>query len=181
MKKMHTLLLGVLPILLLLVTCGQDTPTSVSQTGEKDSIALPGYSLLKKGAKPSVFAMLDDFATETTGASGSGSVKVRKRSVQIKVKAKNLLAKHAYELNVTIGPDGSFPPSTFVTFGPVTSKKKGKVKFKEDLDLVGLFGPGTYRLDFFITHDHSTGTGEFLGLDRDPLLRCAPFTEVTVK
>ncbi len=177
MKKMHTLLLGVLPILLLLVTCGQDTPTSVSQTGEKDSTALPG-SLLKKGAK---FAMLDDFAIEKTGASGSGSVKVRKRSVQIKVKAKNLLAKQAYELNVTIGPDGSFPPSAFVTFGPVTSKKKGKVKFKEDLDLVGLFGPGTYRLDFFITHDHSTGTGVFLGLNRDPLLRCAPFTVVTVK
>ncbi len=33
MKKMHILLLGVLPILLLLVTCGQDTPTSVSPSG----------------------------------------------------------------------------------------------------------------------------------------------------
>jgi len=32
MKKMHILLLGVLPILLLLVTCGQDTPT---RGGEK--------------------------------------------------------------------------------------------------------------------------------------------------
>ncbi len=38
MKKMHILLLGVLPILLLLVTCGKDTPTSVSPTGVDQTV-----------------------------------------------------------------------------------------------------------------------------------------------
>ncbi len=46
MKKMHILLLGVLPILLLLVTCGQDTPTSVSPSGvDQTEININKYKL----------------------------------------------------------------------------------------------------------------------------------------
>ncbi len=170
---MHKLLTLGLASLFLVVTGCQDTNTTGPLAG-------PDFHAMGAGDGLFEFDMLDDFATETTGASGFGIVKVRRSSVRVAVKAKGLLPHHAYELNVTIGPGGSFPPSTFVTFGPLTSDNHGTVEFREDLDLVGLFGPGTYRLDFFVTHDHSTGTGDFLGLDRDPLLRCAPFTTVTV-
>ena len=40
MKKMHILLLGVLPILLLLVTCGQDNSTSVSPSAVQTELTL---------------------------------------------------------------------------------------------------------------------------------------------
>jgi hypothetical protein len=40
MKKMHILLLGALPILLLLVSCGQDTPTSVSSLNVQPELTL---------------------------------------------------------------------------------------------------------------------------------------------
>ena len=40
MKKMHILFIGVLPILLLLVTCAQDTPTSVSPSAVQTEITL---------------------------------------------------------------------------------------------------------------------------------------------
>ena len=152
-------------------------------TGPPDkSLGLPGPDFHAVGAGHghlSSFAMLDDFAVEMTGAKGRGKADLDHSSVQINVKAKGLLPNTDYELNVTIGPGPSFPPSTFVTF-TATSDKKGSVGFKDDLDLAG-FGPGTHRLDFFVTHDHSTGTGVVFGLfDRDLLLRCAPATFVTI-
>ncbi len=137
------------------------------------------------------FAMLDDFATEQTGASGSGVSSVHKDSVRIKVKAEGLLPRHQYEMKVTIGDEG-VPPvmgdPIFVTCGPERSNRRGKAQFRCELDLVDITGaPGTYRLDFFVTHNHATGlgaagNGEILSgvLDRDPLLRCAPASTHTV-
>ncbi len=152
--------------LFLVVTGCQDTTTTGPLAGPEFHAVGAGHGHL------SSFAMLDDFAVET-GASGSGKTKVRHSSVRVNVNAKGLLPNTDYELNITI----DF--GSFVTF-KATSNKEGKIKFREDLDLVGL-APGTYRLDFFVTHDHSTGTGVAFGLfDRDLLLRCAPFTEVNI-
>ena len=118
--------------------------------------------------------MVDDFAVED-GASGSGKTRVRHSSVLVSVKAKGLLPNHPYELNVTIGP----APAGFSSFVTITatSDKKGKIRFRGDVPLA----PGTHRLDFFVTHNHSTGTGVAFGLlDRDLLLRCLPATVVTI-
>ena len=127
------------------------------------------------------FDMNDRFATEK-GASGSGEVEVDDGSVEIKVEAEGLEPNHKYELHVTI----DFDPDS-VIFGPVTSDDDGEIEFEEDLDLVALVGPGTYRLDFFVTHIHDTvagtvGVGEFITglLDRDPLLSCEPAAMVTI-
>ena len=166
---------------LVMAGCQRDT----TMTGLDENVGpLSGPSFLKAGKEK--FDMNDRFATET-GASGSGKVNVHDGSVKIKVKAKDLLPNHQYELKVSIGPGGDptlggfNPTGGVVTFGPVTSGKHGKIKFKVDLDLLGLLGPGLYRLDLFVTHTDPTvpgsgGVGEFLTtlLDRDPLLACEP-------
>ncbi len=134
------------------------------------------------------FDMNARFATEQTGASGSGEVEVDDGSVEIEVEVEGLLPNTPYELKVTIGEGGNadlggFDGGSFgiVTFGPVTSADDGEVEFEEDLDLLGLFGPGLYRLDFFVTHIGPTVAGSgVVGpiltgiLGRDPLLACEP-------
>ncbi len=175
MRKLMSL--GLASLFLAVTGC-QDTSTTGPLAPD------PAFHVGGAGHGSSSFAMLDDFAVET-GASGSGTADwgfppVQGSSVQISVDAEGLMANHDYELNVTIGRGNTFPPSSFVTF-TATSDSDGKIKFEEDLDLVSTLGPGTYRLDFFVTHDHSTGTGVVFGLfDRDLLLRCAPFTLVTI-
>ena len=149
--------LGLVVVLIVVVGC-QDTTTTLADG--------PGLSQ-KPETHEFEFAMLDDFAVETTGATGSGSTDVEGGSVEIEVKAAGLIPGHAYELNVTI----NF--ASLATFGPVTSTEDGEVEFKANISL----SVGAHRLDFFVTHDHPTGTGDFLGLglfDRDGLLRCAP-------
>jgi len=133
------------------------------------------------------FAMLADFATEQTGASGSGESEVDGDIVEIEVEAEGLLPYHQYEMKVTISPEGDLrpPPETdpiFVTCGWENSDSDGEVEFDCDLDLVQLRGPGIYRLDFFVTHIHATEPGKdgtpgvplSAIFERDPLLRCAP-------
>ncbi len=143
------------------------------------------------------FDMNDRFATED-GASGSGESEVDGDFVQIDVDAEGLLPHHQYEMKVTIGfcsaphifdcdaPVGG-PPPAIVTCGWENSDGHGDVEFDCDLDLVELLGPGTYRLDFFVTHIHPTvdgccGVGPLLTtvLDRDPLLACQPASVHTV-
>ncbi len=153
---------------------------------------------LAKDNQKQEFAMLDDFAAEN-GASGSGESSVSKGSVKIKVKAEGLLPRHQYEMKVIITtgrpPIVGLPPDAVVTCGPETSNRRGKARFKCDIDLVQLateqdflLMPGDeYRLDFFVTHIHPTdpagnpqggdpdpGVILPLVLDRDPLLRCSP-------
>ena len=170
---MHKLLTFGLASLFLVVTGCQDTPTTVPLDLD------PAFDVVGAGhGSLSSFDMSDDLATETTGASGSGKTRVQHSSVLVSVKAKGLLPNPDYELNVTI----DFDVALTVTF-TATSDKKGKIKFRGDLEL----DPGTHRLDFFVTHDHPTvpgsgEVGEFVTsvIDRDPLLRCIPFTEVTI-
>jgi len=122
---------------------------------------------LAKDNQKQKFAMLDDFAAET-GASGSGESSVSKGSVKIKIKAEGLRPHHQYELKVIITtgrpPIVGLPPDAVVTCGPETSNRRGKARFKCDIDLVQLateqgflLDPGDeYRLDFFVTHIHPT-------------------------
>ena len=123
----------------------------------------------------------------STGASGDGEVEADDGSVEIEVEAEGLLPNHAYELKVTIGLPGGFADFGFVTFGPVMSDDDGEIEFEEDLDLLGLQGPGTYRLDLFVTHPHAAGPGApGLGEDlvvllgSEALLACQPAPMVTV-
>ena len=182
MRKLLTL--GLASLFLVVTGC-QDTNTTGPLAGpdfhKGHGAGHPGRG--SDRANPAhhdnEFAMLDDFATETTGATGSGKARVGS-SVEVEVEAKGLIPGHEYELNVTIGPqpDGF---TSFVTFGPLIADEDGEVEFEEDLDLLSLLGPGTYRLDFFVTHTHPTIPDPLFGLlDRDLLLRCAPFITVTV-
>ena len=138
------------------------------------------------------FGMFTNFATEQTGASGSGESEVDGDFVEIEVDAEGLLPDHQYEMIVIINDElvapvfADFP--IFVTCGPESSDDDGEVEFECDLDLVDITGaPGTYRLDFFVTHNHATVPGDgFFGetltdiVNRDPLLRCGPASIHTV-
>ena len=62
MKKMHILLLGALPILLLFVTCAQDTPTSVSPSAVQTEM-----TLAKKAKKVGVVFFRDADVTTMGG------------------------------------------------------------------------------------------------------------------
>ena len=152
---MRKLLLLGLASLFLVVTGCQDTNTTGPLAGPSFAHAAASHDF--------GFDMNDRFATET-GASGSGQADVEGGSVEIEVKAEGLNPGHDYELNVTI----DF--ASFVTF-TATANADGEVEFEEVMALA----PGTYRLDFFVTHDHATGTGVVFGLfDRDLLLACQP-------
>ena len=156
--------------LFLVVTGCQDTNTTGPLGGPSFAHAAASHDF--------AFAMLDDFAVED-GASGSGQADVEGGSVEIEVKAGGLIPGHEYELNVTIGPFPPFPGgfASFVTFGPVTAQEDGEVEFEGVIALA----PGNHRLDLFVTHTHSTGTGVVFGLfDRDLLLRCAPAVFLTI-
>ena len=139
------------------------------------------------------FRMLEDFAAVETGASGSGESDVDGDFVEIEVEAEGLEPNHQYEMKVTItselrgnGTCCKGPVSAgvvdLVSCGWEDSDDGGEVEFECDLDLVELLGSGTYRLDFFVTHIHSTDLFSDLSivLDRDPLLRCAPASVHTV-
>ena len=135
------------------------------------------------------FDMNDRLATEK-GASGIGKTAVNGDSVEFEVKAEGLLPNQQYELRITFGTAG-LPPVpgnlAVVSCGPVTSIRNGDAKFRCDVDLVQLVGPGAYRLDLFITRIRPTvagsgATGIALSgvLGRDPLLACQPAPMVMV-
>jgi len=154
---------------------------------------------LAHGDQEQEFDMNDRFAT-AIGASGSGESEVDGDFVEVAVEAEGLLPHHQYEMKITIGacppdaisagqcdgPAGMFLP-VVVTCGWEESDSKGEVEFDCHLDLVELIGPGTYRLDWFVTHIHPTvpgmaGNGALLSdvLGRDPLLACQPASLHTV-
>ncbi len=158
---MHKLLTLGLASLFLVVTGCQDTNT----TGP-----LAGPSFHEVGVERFFFDMLDDFAVEMTGASGSGQVDVDDGTVEVEVEAEGLIPGDEYELNVTI----DF--ASVVTFGPVTADEDGEVEFEGDIPLA----PGTYRLDFFVTRP-TGNVADIPGLfDRDLLLACDPAVFLTI-
>ena len=185
MRKLLTL--GLASLFLVVTGC-QDTNTTGPLAGPDlhrgHGEGHPGRGSVR--ANPAhhdgEFVMLDDFATEKTGATGSGKARAG-GSVEVEVEAKGLIPGEEYELNVTIGPQ-PLGFTSFVTFGPVTADEDGEVEFEEVIAL----DPGMYRLDFFVTHTGPTvvGSGDdgvFITafIDRDPLLRCAPAVFLTVE
>ena len=167
MKKMHILLLGALPILLLFVTCAQDTPTSVSPSDDELT-----EITLAKNANIDVFDMNDRFSG--SGASGSGFVKVSNGKMDLRIHASGLTANHAYEVHVAVGVKdaacSTFAPDHVEVFS-VTIDNNGKFNFKRRGFDLGL-ASGQYRLDLLVVHapfDH----GGFV-------LACAPAPCVTI-
>ena len=78
-----------LSLMFLVVTgCGQDTTTK--------PVAGRGGSQMSQLSNPHdfEFAMLDDFAVETTGANGSGLTDVEGGSVEVEVEADGLIPGH---------------------------------------------------------------------------------------
>ena len=160
MKKMQILLLGLLPILLLFVTCAQDTPTSVSPSAVQTDITLA------KNSNIDAFDMNDRFSG--SGASGSGTVKVINGQMDLTIHARDLVTNTPYEVHVAVGGQNvacsTFAPDDVHIF-PVTSDKNGKFKFR----IVGFdlgLDPGEYRIDYVV--------------DANFVLACAPASCVTI-
>ena len=139
----------------------------------------------------------DRFAVQTTGARGEIEFDDDQEGSFIEIseiEVEDLLPDHAYEIWVTV----SDPATPFVLvipaqqFGPFVSDEDGELEV-EELE-VSVPGPGTYRVDVFLTHIHSTtcpsaGFGAFLcGLlgtvedpTRDILLACQPALIITLE
>jgi len=165
MKKMNILLL---PILLLLVACEQDTPTSVSSSAD-------GLTTITLAKNPNIdaFDMNDTFSSPQSFAKGNGFVKVIDGQMDLTIHARNLLTNHSYEVHVAIGAAddcSNFAPVD-VIICPVTSDSRGKFKFKivgVDLELVS---GSSYRLDYIVVR--VDGIGGFI-------LACEPASCVTI-
>lgn len=141
----------------------------------------------------------DRFAVQTTGAGGEIEFDDDQEGSFIEIseiEVEGLLPDHAYEIWVTVSPPG--PPFANVisaltaTFGPFVSDEDGELEV-EELE-VSVPDPGSYRVDVFLTHIHSTtcpSTG--LGADlcgllgtvadptRDVLLACQPALLITLE
>ncbi len=173
MKKMNILLL---PILLLLISCGQDTPTSVSPSADELT-----KITLAKNPNIDAFDMNDRFGDPPSGAKGNGTVKVIDGQMDLTIHARNLLTNHSYEVHVAVGMQNQdcsiFDPNTLARLDifPVTSDKNGKLNFK----IVGLnlgLASGQYRIDYVVVHaDH--GGGDHGGF----VLACEPASCVIIE
>ncbi|MEE8199322.1 MAG: hypothetical protein V3R48_06380, partial [Thermoplasmata archaeon] len=130
----------------------------------------------------------DRFAVETTGARGEVEWDAEQEGSFIvidEIEVEGLMANHPYEIWVTV----DFDPSLTATFGPFFSDEDGDLEI-EELE-VSVPGPGSYRLDVFLTHTHDTGdtSAVLLGLVgaiepftiRDILLACDPPVFVTLE
>ena len=178
MKNIHILLL---PILLLLVSCGLDTPTSVSPSGDE----LTETSLAKGPSNIDAFDMNDRLSVPKSGASGSGTVKVINGQMNLTIHARGLETDHAYEIHVVVGPkdnvNGCFCLTCFIPdeihVFPVKSDKNGKIKFKTGLKLNR--DSGEYRIDYVVIDDPEHAHAFCDGFDC-LLLACAPASCVTI-
>ncbi len=168
---MHILLLGLLPILLLFVTCARDTPSSVSPSAVQTDITLA------KNSNIDAFDMFDAFSG--SGAKGNGFVTVEDGVMDLTIHAGFLEADHDYEVHVAVGAAddcGNFAPVTVYEFD-ITTDKNGKFNFKELGFDLGLVASGSsYRLDYIVV-DPLDGP-EFVATDF--LLACAPASCVTI-
>ena len=180
MKKAHILSWSLLPISLLLVSCGQDTPTTISTSDD------PSFMRTLAAGGPTnidAFDMNDRFSD--SGAKGSGTARVKDGQLTLTIHARDLEADHPYEVHVIVGPEGreelvdDLADLIGVHIFSVTSDKNGKFEFKMDFDL-GL-DPGQYRLDYLVLHDLEAHAHE--GKDEFPdflVLACAPASFVTI-
>ena len=158
MKNIHILLL---PILLLLVSCGQDTPTSVSPSGDELT-----EITLAKNSNIDAFDMVDAFSG--SGASGNGFVKVIDGRMDLTIHARSLVPNTSYDVRVAVG--GQNVACNVINFVethifPVTSDKNGTFKFR----IVGFdlgLDPGQYRFDYVV--------------DANFVLACEPASCITI-
>ncbi len=168
MKTTHILSLSLLPVSLLLVSCGQDTPTSLSPSD------VPSFA---RSTNIDAFDMNDRFSG--SGAKGNGTAKVTDGQLNLTIHARKLIANHPYEVHLLVGPpndpDLNLAELTAHIF-PVTSDKHGKLRFKIVGFNLGLEpGSGSYRLDYVVVHDHPMGDfPTFL------VLACQPASFVTI-
>ncbi len=180
MKKAHILSWSLLPISLLLVSCGQDTPTTISTSDD------PSLMRTRAAGGPTnidAFDMNDRFST--SGAKGSGTAKVKDGELNLTIHARDLEADHPYEVHVIVGPEGreelvdDLADLIGVHIFSVTSDKNGKFEFKElDFDL-GL-DPGQYRLDYLVLHDLAAHDHDQDTFPTFLVLACAPASFVTI-
>ena len=180
MKTTHILSLSLLPVSLLLVSCGQDTPTSLSPSD------VPSLARMAGAGGPTnidAFDMNDRFSG--SGAKGNGFVKVTDGQLNLTIHARNLEAHHPYEVHVIVGPEGNpdlvddLSDLIGVHIFPVTSDKNGKFKFKEvgfALDLA----PGSYRLDYLVLHDLAAHDHDQDTFPTFLVLACEPASFVTI-
>lgn len=107
-------------------------------------------------------------------------------SIEIsEIEVEGLLPNNDYEIWVTV----DFDPSLTARFGPFFADEFGGLKV-EELE-VSVPGPGSYRLDVFLTHTHPTGATSALLLAligaiepftvRDILLACDPPLFITLE
>ncbi len=168
MKTAHILSLSLLPISLLLVSCGQDAPTSISPSD------VPS---LARSTNIDAFDMNGRFSG--SGANGNGTAKVTDGQINLTIHGRDLEVNHPYEVHLIVGPEGNpdldVDNLTAVHVFPVTSDKNGKLKFDiKGFDL-GL-DPGNYRLDFLVLHP-GIGAPE----PTDFLLACQPAPLITIE
>ncbi len=164
MKTPRILSLSLLPISLLLVSCGQDTSTPLSPSD------VPS---LARSTNIDAFDMTDGFSSPRSGAKGNGTAMVTDGQLNLTIHARNLIANHPYEVHLLVGPpndpDLNLAELTAHIF-PVASDKNGKFEFKiVGFDLGLEPGSGSYRLDYVVVHDHPMGPfPDFLVLACDP-------------
>ena len=146
MKKTHIMSLSLLPISLLLVSCEQDTPTTISTI----SVSNPSFSIIENKDR---FDMNDRFSG--SGATGEGRAEVEDFELELRIRANDLEANHPYEVHVIVGPEGNpdldLANLSAVFIFPVTSDEDGEFRFRKDIDLV--LDPGQYRFDYLVLHD----------------------------
>ncbi len=176
MKTIHILLL---PILLLLVSCGQDTPTSVSPLDDELI-----ETSLSKNSNIDVYDMNDRFSG--SGAEGNGFAKVQNGKIDLRIRASSLEADHDYEVhlvvNVSTGTCDPFPVFDVLAahIFPVTSDQNGRFNFKvKGFDLGLAPGSGPYRLDYVVVDVAAHAHTPCVGFDC-LLLACQPASCVTI-
>ena len=175
MKKTHILSWSLLPISLLLVSC-EDTPTTISPT--TISVSNPSFA---RGVKNNDhFDMNDRFSG--SGATGDGKAKVKDGKLNLNIRANDLVANHPYEVHVIVGPEGNpdldLPNLIGVHIFPVTSNKRGGLRFNVNFDL-GL-DPGQYRLDYLVLHDLAAHDHDQDTFPTFLVLACQPASFVTI-
>ena len=180
MKKAHIVSWSLLPISLLLVSCGQDTPTTISTSDD------PSFMRTLAAGGPSNidgFDMNDRFSG--SGAKGSGTVRVTDGQMTLTIHARDLEANHPYEVHVIVGPEGNpdlvedLADLIGVHIFPVSSDKNGKFEFKEVGFDLGL-DPGQYRLDYLVLHDLAAHDHDQDTFPTFLVLACAPASFVTI-
>ncbi len=149
-------ILMFLIVTLSFLGCEKESPTGTENLTEADAsneitvmANIPAFDLTERF----VMDMNDRFSG--SGASGDLRLKMKHGEMNLRTRGRGLETNHPFEVHVTVGFEGEtgFNPETIHVF-PITTNSRGRARLTvEDFDL-GL-GPGSYRLDFLVVHDHT--------------------------